>query len=207
MTRRARSITPLIVLVMVAAAPAAIAQGTGLKVYGAAGYVSPLSQEDITIHDVTESVKASSQVGWDVGVEIRLGKRMGLDLDYLNSTNDVKFGGTVIGKADFSPLGATLNFHLVHTRLIDFYVGPTYAWVNWGNVELNSAGSGATGGATTIATKDQNAWGATVGLDVGLGKRLAVVGSIRYLDVSLETDQGEAGVNPLISRLGIALRF
>jgi outer membrane protein W len=183
------------------------AQEAKSKVFGGAAYVSPLSDESVTFGDVTDSIDAASQTGWDVGFEWRMTKRLGLEVDYLNATHDIEFGGTTIGEADLQPLSATLNFHLIRTRLIDLYLGPTFSYVNWGDVNLNEAGQDATD-ALGIPTKSETAYGASVGIDIGLGKTLAIVGGVRYLKLDLTPEDGDGvGVDPLITRVGVAIRF
>jgi len=183
------------------AAPPARAQDDGFKIFGAAAYVAPTSQDHVTISSVKESVKTSKELGWNVGFELRLSKRTGVEVDYLNATEDVDVNGAKLGQVDFSPLSATLDFHLIHTKIVDFYVGPTYSYVNWGKLHLDNG--------TTATTEKEQAWGASVGLDIGLGKTVALVGGLRYLDLDLNS-QGSGGnfkVNPLLTRIGVALRF
>jgi outer membrane protein W len=189
------------------AGPSALAQDTHVKIYGGAAYVAPMSDSSITVGSVTDTVKAEQQVGWNFGFEGRLGKLIGLELDYVNATQDVDYGGTVIGSTDFSPLTFTVNFHIVHTTIVDLYLGPSYAYVNWGDIKLNQEGQ-TFFSTTGLATDSAGAWGAGLGLDVGIGKHFAFTGGLRYLDVPLEVQGGQsASVNPLIARLGVALRF
>ena len=201
-----RMISVAVALVAVAWALPAQAQDVKFKVFGAAAYVSPLSSEDVTLGSVTDSIEAASQTGWDLGFEWRISKLLGLEFDYVNATQDVEFGGTTIGETDLQPLSATLNFHLIHTEVIDFYVGPTFSYVNWGNIDLNQAGQDATG-ALGVPTDSETAYGASVGLDIGLGKNFAIVGGVRFLKLDLATDENSVAVDPLISRVGVAFRF
>ena len=186
----------------------ALAQGTHVKIYGGAAYVAPLSEDDITVGSVTDSVKAEQQVGWNLGAEVRIGKLIGLELDYINATQDVKVGGTTFGSTTFSPFTGTVNFHLLHSTIVDLYLGPSYSYVNWGNLELNQQGQ-AFFGRSGLGTDSESAWGAALGLDVGLGKHFAITGGLRYLDLKLQASSGgqSVAVNPLIGRLGVAVRF
>lgn len=187
---------------VVLAAPAQ-AQDVNFKVFGAAGYVSPLSDENVTIGSVTDSIQAASQAGWNVGFEWRMTKLLGLEFDYLNATHDIEFGDATIGETTFQPISATLNFHLVHTKVVDFYLGPTASYVDWGNIDRNDGGS--------IPIDGEFAYGGSIGLDIGLGKSFAIIGGVRYLVVDLTaTDAGtvdSVAVNPLVSRLGVAFRW
>ena len=195
-----------IVIALAMAVPAQ-AQDVKFKVFAAAASVSPLSDDNVTIGEVTDTIEASSQTGWDIGFEWRMSKLFGLEVDYLNATHDVDFGGTTIGETDFQPMSATLNFHLIHTKLIDFYLGPTVSYVNWGNIDLNEEGQDLTD-ELGIPTDSEVAYGASVGIDVGLGKSFAIVGGIRYLLVDLTPQDGDGvGVDPLIARVGVAFRF
>src|SRR5262249_21911989 len=121
--------------------------------------VAPTSEDTISISSISESVKTSNEMGWNAGLEFR-GKVMGLQLDYTKATQDVDVSGVKLADVDFSPLSATLNFHLIHTQIFDFYFGPTYSYVNWGDLHLEGGG--------TASTENENAWGASVGLDIGL---------------------------------------
>jgi outer membrane protein W len=189
------------------AAPAASAQDTHFKLYGGAAYVAPLSSEDVTVGSVTDAVQAEDQVGWNFGFEGRVIKLIGLELDYVNANQDISLGGTTIGSADFSPLTFSVNFHIVPTTIVDFYVGASYAYVSWGDIKLNQAGE-TFFSTTGLATDSVNAWGVSLGLDIGLGKHFAFTAGLRYLDLPLEVTSGESiAVNPLIGRLGVAIRF
>lgn len=181
-------------------APAAHAQGTHVKIYAGPAYVAPMSDGDITINAIHDTIEAEKQVGWNLGVEFRPIEKIGIEADYVNATQDVRFGGGTIGDATFSPLTATLNFHLLSTRWVDLYLGPSYSYVNWGDIHLNGGGD--------IKTDKTHSWGASIGLDVGIGKRFAICGGLKYLDVDLRLNDGQrADVKPLVARLGAAVRF
>jgi outer membrane protein W len=183
------------------AAPQARAQDDSFKIYGAAAYVAPTSEDHVSISSISESVKASKELGWNAGFEFRFNKLLGLQVDYMKATQDVDVSGVKLGQVDFSPLSGTLNFHLIHTKIFDLYFGPTYSYVNWGKLELNDN--------TAVTTKNENAWGASLGLDIGLGKTVAIVGGVRYLDLDLRAQDigGSVSINPLLSWIGVALRF
>jgi outer membrane protein W len=183
---------------VLAAAPAR-AQDDKFKIFGAVSYVAPTSESTISVSSVSESVKASKEAGYDVGFEWRWGKLFGLEVDYVNVTQNVEVDGVKFADVDFSPLSGTLNFHLIHTKVVDFYFGPTYSYVNWGALHLDNG--------TTTSTENENAWGASVGLDIGLGKTFAIIGGVRYLDLDLRSNGETVNINPLLSRLGVALRF
>jgi hypothetical protein len=188
-------------------APSALAQDTRFKLYAGPAYVAPMSDSDVTFGTVTDAVEAQEEVGWNFGAEFRWGRMMGLELDYVNATQDVSYGGATIGEADFSPLTATLNFHLIHTKVVDFYIGPSYSYINWGEIHLNANGGSLTG-SSEIGTDSAQGWGASLGLDFGLGEHFAITGGLKYLNVDLEVQDGPSiAVNPLVARLGVAVRF
>ena len=182
--------------------PFVFAQETHFKVYGGPAYVAPMSSSDVTFGSFTDTVEAEKQVGWNLGFEARFGRLMGIEVDYVNATQDVTFGSTTIGETEFSPLTVTLNFHLIHTEVVDFYVWPSYSYVNWGNIHLNTEG-GTIFESNDLGTDSANGWGVSAGLDVGLGKHFAITGGLKYLNVDLELQNGPSvAMNPLVARLG-----
>jgi len=193
-----------------ATARAEDAQDTHFKIYGGAAYVAPMSDSDVTWNSLTETVQAEQQVGWNLGIEGRFNKWFGIELDYVNANQDVQFGGTTIGETNFSPLTATFNIHVVHSTIVDFYVGPSYTYVNWGDIHLNTTGQTFPEftGSSDIGTDSSHGWGVSLGLDIGLGKHFAFQGGLKYLNVSLEPQgYSSIAVNPLVGRLGVAVRF
>jgi len=207
MSRKRIGILAICLAVVGAVGPSLQAQDTHFKIYGGAAYVAPMSDTDVTLGSVSEAIKAEDHVGWNLGIEGRFNKWFGLEIDYVDAEQDVSFGGSTIGDTTFSPLTATLNIHVVHTKVVDFYLGPSYSYVNWGDIHLNTSGGGITG-SSEIGTDSAQAWGASLGLDIGIGKHFAFQGGLKYLDVELELDNGQtASVNPLVARLGVAVRF
>jgi opacity protein-like surface antigen len=169
------------------------------KVFGAAAWVGPLSEDDFEIDTIDDTLEASDAVGWNFGVEFQFTDRLGLEVDYLNSTQDIEFGGETIAEVDFQPLSASLNIHLFDSDAFDLYVAPVASWVNWGDIE---------GDGDSVGTDSEFAWGAQIGLDIGLGDTVAIVLGLRYLNLDLSSDLGgDLGVDPLIARAGIGLRF
>jgi outer membrane protein W len=177
------------------------------KLYAGPAYVASMSDSDITLGTVSDSVKAEKQVGWNLGFEGRFNKLLGIEIDYVNADQDVSFGGSTIGDATFSPLTATLNFHIVPLKHFDLYLGPSYSYVNWGDIHLNANGGTITGGST-IGTASAHNWGVSLGFDVAPWKHFAFYAGLKYLNVDLEMDNGQtADVKPLVARLGAAIRF
>ena len=188
------------IAILLVATPVLAADPPSFKVFGGASYVSPLGEEDVTFGTVTDSVEASEALGWTVGLEARFNQILGLEFDYVNATNDIEFGGDVVGEVDMQPLSATLNFHLIPTSIVDLYIGPTASYFIFGDAEVESVGS--------LDVDDEFAYGASLGLEIGLGKTFAILGGVRWLKVDLTPEGGEEiAVDPLLSRLGVALRF
>ena len=170
------------------------------KIFGGLAYVAPLAEDDVDIGTVRDSIKASEELGWTVGIEARFNKVIGLEFDYVNATSDIEFGGQVIDDIHIQPLSATLNFHIIPTEIVDFYFGPTASYFIWDDTDL--------GTGTEFKTDNDFAYGASAGLEIGFGKTFALMGGIRWLKADLEPDGApKIGIDPLISRLGVAFRF
>ena len=189
------------------ATPAA-AQENKWKAFVAAGWVSPSGSEDIDLGEEVQKIEAGSETGYDFGIEFRLNKLIGLELDYLDATHDVEFGGTKVAAVDYSPLSLTLNFHLLHTNFLDLYVGPTVSYTQWGDIKVDEAYQDLLE-ASSVATDSETSFGAQVGLDIGIGPHFAIVTGIRYTQVDITPSDGGDGlaVDPLMIRVGAAWRW
>jgi outer membrane protein W len=180
---------------------------THFKFYGGPAYVASMGDSDVTFGTVEDTIENESQVGWNLGFEGRFNDWVGIELDYVHANQDVSFGGSTIGDTTFSPLTATLNVHVVHTKIFDLYLGPSYSYVNWGEIHLNANGGTITG-SSEIGTDSAHDWGASLGFDVGIGKHFALGAGVKYLNVDLTMDNGQtAEVKPLMARLTAAFRF
>src|SRR5215510_5533219 len=185
----------------VSIAPAQAANESRSKIFGAVAYVSPLSSDNITFGSVSDSIEASNEAGYDFGFEWRFTPLFGLEVDYVDVDQNVNFGGTKIGDTKLQPLSGTLNFHLIHSKVIDFYFGPTYSYVNWGDINFNQEGEDLSG-ELGVPVDKESTWGASVGLDFNIGEHFAVIGGVRYLKLDLTPENGDSiAVDPLISRL------
>src|SRR5262245_46082227 len=128
-------------MIALAAVQPAHAADSKLKLFGALSYVSPLSKTDLDVGGVTDAVKASSEVGFNVGLEMRLAPMIGVELDYLYAKHDVESDQSgLLGDTTFQPISATVNFHLPMTGF-DVYGGPTVSYVNWGELNPPSGGT------------------------------------------------------------------
>jgi hypothetical protein len=178
------------------------------KIYAGPAYVAPLGEDDITFNTTTDAIKNEQHVGWNFGVEGRFGRLIGIELDYINANQEVKFGDTTIGDSSFEPLTATLNFHVIPSEHFDLYLGPSYSYVNWGDVKLNVDGDNITGQSGELKTDSAHGWGVSLGFDIGMGEHFAFYAGLKYINVAMDfTDGGSVAVNPLVGRLGLAARF
>ncbi len=181
----------------------ATAEAGGFKVYGMVAMVSPLSESDQDVGGVTDAVKASSEFGYNFGIEFKAGSMLGIELDYLYAKEEIEHDTAgLLGETTFQPISGTLNFHLP-MGMLDLYGGPTASYVNWGDLEVPSGGA-------DIELDPQFTYGISAGLDVGITKNLAATGGLRWLSVQAKPAEGggdELDVNPLFARFGIAARF
>ena len=178
------------------------------KVYGGPAYVAPLNDSNVSFDAVSDSIKAQDHVGWNLGVEGRFNRLIGIELDYVNASQEVEFGGTTIGETDFSPLTLTANFHLIPSEHFDFYIGPSFTWVNWGDIELDANGSDVVGDDFNAGVDSETGFGATIGIDFGFGKNFAIGAGLKWLNVGMVLSDGqEIDVEPLVARLTAAFRF
>jgi len=179
-----------------------------MKIYAMLAYVSPLAESDQTIGGVTDAVKASSEFGYNFGLEFRTGSLIGIELDYLYAQEDIEHDTAgLLGETTFQPISGTINFH-VPLGVIDLYGGPTAAYVNWGDLEVSGAGSQLPSGGGSIEIESDFAFGVSAGADLAIGPRFAATGGLRWLSVEAEAEGGDAtAVDPLFARIGIALLF
>lgn len=168
------------------------------KIFGGAAFVSPLGEEDVDIGQVRDSIQASNELGWTVGFEARVNKGIGLEFDYINVTNDIEFGNRTITNVDLDPISFTLNFHLIPTRVVDFYIGPTVSYFIWGDLDLGNG---------RVSADNELDFGASAGLEIG-GEHFAFLGGLRWVAADLSPSGGPSiKVDPLISRLGVAFKW
>jgi len=188
-----------IALLITSLVPVAAFAAPSLKLWGGLTYVAPLSESDRTVNGVTGAVKTSNELGFQLGGEFRSGS-LGLALDYLQSRHELSQSASGLsGSADFNPISASLLLHLP-LPLLDLYGGPTASYVNWGDLELQNG--------TKQTVDPKFGFGLTVGADLPLAPMLAVGGAMRWLKVEAETPGvGTVSVDPLISTLGVSVRF
>jgi outer membrane protein W len=191
-------VVAVVVIALLAIAPAN-AQGNKFKVYAAFNYVAPTGSSDLDFEGSLESVEATQEAGWSLGFEWRIGKWAGIEFDYLKSSHDVESDGEQIAETSMSPLSASFNFHLIHTKILDFYFGPTVSYVSWDDIDTIEG--------ETIPTDSEWAYGAQIGLDFSIIKSVAIVTGLRYTQLDVTGDEDSVAVNPLYAKIGVAIRF
>lgn len=172
-------------------------KGYGFQVWAATTYVSPLSERDRNLSGITNAVKASNEMGYQFGAELR-GGSFGLALDYLHAKHELQGSSGLLGTTDFNPISASLYIHLP-TPVLETYLGPTVSYVNWGDLSTSTG---------TQSVDAKLGYGLTLGADLPLGPALAIGAGLRWLKLDAATDNiASFAVDPLISRLGLSLRF
>jgi hypothetical protein len=116
----------------------------------------------------------------------------------------------------FSAVLAGVNFHLTPGRRVDFYAGPSVAYLDYSDITLRVFdGSGPPFNfldthRVHLTFDSDFAIGANVGLDVPLGEgRWLFNVNTRYFDTTIEGSQFESPRNydPLLFGLGFGYRF
>ena len=189
------------VIVAIAAVPAQAAQADyKFKIFGGLAYVTPMA--DSNIDDV--KFEADNELGYEFGAEWKPLSRLGFELALVDVTNDVQANGIKVGEIGMQPVFITANFHIINSDRFAWYAGPTLAFVNWDDFELDEAFGG---GSTSI--ESETTFGVSTGVDLGLGEHLAVIGGLRWIDSGAEeSSTGDTvDVNPLFARVALAWRF
>ena len=157
----------------------------------------------------------TAELGVALAVEYRWSNRIGVELGaaYAKSpdVDDTTNGNSEeIGEGpSFLPVVAGLNFHIVDSDSIDFYVGPRVAYVAFGDFDLDIDGQNA-----SFEVDDEFAWGATAGFNYRFGdSRWSLVAEATYLNVDMNvSERGASNVtstsfDPLMVNLGASYRF
>ena len=177
----------------------AAASSWAFKVWAATSYVAPLAESDRNVGGVTAAVKGSNEMGYEFGAEFRKGA-IGFALDYLHARQELQHASAgFLGTADFDPVSASLLVHLP-VPVLELYAGVTASYVNWGDLDLPNG--------TTRPLNAKLGYGLSVGGDFALTKAVALTGGMRWMKLQAEpTGVGTITVDPLVSHLGLALRF
>ena len=188
-------------IVATAAVPAQAAQADyKFKIFGGLAYVTPMA--DSNIDDV--KFEADNELGYEFGAEWKPLSRLGFEVSLIDVSQDVEADGLKVAEIGMQPINVTLNFHVINSDRFAWYAGPTLAFVNWDDFELDEAFGG---GSTSI--ESETTFGLSTGIDLGLGEHLAVIGGLRWIDSGAEeSDTGDTvDVNPLFARVALAWRF
>ena len=89
-----------------------------------------MSDSSVTLGEVTDTVKAEKMVGWNMGFEGRFNKLLGIEVDYVNATQDVRYVGSTIGTDSSTGWGASLGCDISPWKHFCFYAGLKYLNVN-----------------------------------------------------------------------------
>lgn len=202
---KARTAVPVLAAVAILAAAPAMAQDHSFRVFVTANWVSPNEDDEITIDSVTEAVQSSDDFGYEAGFEWRMNKIVGLEGSYMMGSNDFELSdlNTDLGSLDQNAVTAALNFHILPTKFFDLWIAPCVSWYNY-DFNLNDSIS-----SDNPSLDSQWGYGAQVGLDIGLGKLIAITGGVRYIKIDIAGDDLDENVSfdPIIARAGIAFRF
>jgi hypothetical protein len=168
-------------------------------VWAATSYIAPLSESDRNVGGVTAAVTGSNAMGYEFGIEFRKGS-MGFAFDYLHSRQELQHATAgFLGSADFNPISASLMLHLP-TPVLDLAAGVTASYVNWGDLTLQNG--------TTRPLDAKLGYGFTVSGDFALSKALALTGGMRWMKLQADPPGvGTVTMDPLVSHVGLALRF
>ncbi|HEV8199139.1 MAG TPA: outer membrane beta-barrel protein [Candidatus Polarisedimenticolia bacterium] len=191
---RARTIILAVAAVAIFASAPVLAQDNTSKIFLTIDYVAPNGDDNITINTVTDAVKGSSDYGYEIGYEQRLGKIVGLEGSFLVGSNEFDFGDTTLGDLDQRAITAAINFHIIPAKHFDLWLAPVASWYSFGDLDQIPDGDNL---------NDEWGYGAQLGFDIGFNKTFAITGGVRYVKI----DIGDVAFNPVIARVGVAFRF
>ena len=168
----------------------------------------------------TASDAPNGDAGAGLGLEYRVSRHIGVELDALTSELEDSqtlgfFALTLETSLKVTPVLARLNLHLTPGHPVDFYLGPVVGWMRYGDIEIRFRGGDFPSDQTfRVPTRDTFAWGGHFGVDLPLGARgLFLTGGATYLKAEVETkpddfvEPGSFDLDPLIAHLGVGYRF
>jgi outer membrane protein W len=208
---------------MVASAPVLAGEGEMILRFGAAcisptgDYAAPFDLEG-WVGVLTQEADAS--LGGFVGFEYMVSDRVGVDATLLSSNHDIEWTeiGTepepfdvrgVWGDISMMPLIIGANFHVKRTDALDFYMGPSLAYVMYGDLDATF------GPEHDACVEDDFGFGAVVGLDVAFGgSGWTFSTALRYLQTGADVDEDPhyfepytLDVNPVILQVGVGKKW
>ena len=168
------------------------------KLFVGPSYVSPLSDSDIA--SVGNAIEASSELGYEIGIEWKGTDRLGFEISYLDVDTDLETSLGTIGDISMRPWMLSLNFHVIDKNAFNWYVGPTLAYVGWSDLKLSNG--------TRYDVDGESTFGVSTGFVVGLGETFGIQFGLRYLDASIDAGLAdEISVDPLFAGVAVAFRF
>ena len=168
------------------------------KLFVGPSYVSPLSDSDVS--NVGNSIEASSELGYEIGIEWKGTDRLGFEIAYLDLDTDLETSLGTIGDISMRPWMFSMNFHVVDKNAFNWYVGPTLAYVGWSDLKLSNG--------TRYDVDGESTFGVSTGFVVGLGETFGIQFGLRYIDASIDAGLAdEISVDPLFAGVAVAFRF
>ncbi len=215
----------LVLVALIAAIPAMADQGDKIIRFGIA-YVSPSGDYHDSYTDGPYfeewKVEADAAIGPYFGFEFMLTDLIGIDGTVLYTDHDINeryletFEGEVvfdecmeIGSISTMPIFISAHFHVIQKDAIDWYVGPSIAYIFNGDLDFNPEFE--TG---SIPIKNEFGYGFVTGIDVPFGAGgWNFSTALRYIMSDAEAEDnmgpdGEAiGIDPLILHVGVGKRW
>ena len=168
------------------------------KLFVGPSYVSPLSDSDVS--NVGNSIEASSELGYEIGIEWKGTDRLGFEIAYLDLDTDLETSLGTIGDISMRPWMLSMNFHVIDKNAFNWYVGPTLAYVGWSDLKLSNG--------TRYDVDGESTFGVSTGFVVGLGETFGIQFGLRYIDASIDAGLAdEISVDPLFAGVAVAFRF
>jgi outer membrane protein W len=168
------------------------------KLFLGGSYVAPLSKTDVTT--LGTAVKASSELGYEIGVEWKGTDRFGFEIAYLDANSDINSVNGTIGDITMRPWDFTLNFHIIDANIFNWYVGPTLSYISWSDLKLKNG--------ARLPVDSQTTYGLSTGLVIGLGQTFGIQFGLRYIDASIDAGLPQKiKVDPLFASVAVSFRF
>ena len=180
-------------------------------------FVDPSSDNVlVNVDGARVNVDFDSQAGVGVRAEYQFAESLAVEFGILATAGfDITVGGLgdTFGVAtrisSFAPITAGLNYHFTPGNPVDFYAGPFFAIVRYGDIETEAG----TGGVTVRESVDTDfGWGAIVGLDVPIRSGHWSLGAnLRYIDTNMkgtsDGDPFDGDFDPFILSFSVGYRF
>ena len=168
------------------------------KLFLGGSYVAPLSKTDVT--SLGTSVKASSEVGYEIGVEWKGTDRFGFEIAYLDANSDINAVTGKVGDITMRPWDFSLNFHIIDANIFNWYIGPTLSYISWSDLKLTNG--------VKLPVDSQTTYGVSTGLVIGLGQTFGIQFGLRYIEASIDAGLPQKiKVDPLFASVAVSFRF